>query len=91
MSEKQIVNRVKKLLDLEAQKAALEKQIGAVKAEIQADMQDTDELRAGAYLIRWPVVKSERVDTSAMRKDYPNLCTEYTKTVESRRFSIREG
>lgn len=72
MSERQIINRVKKLRELENQKDSLEKQISKIKAEIQADMKDTEELRAGNYLVRWTSTTSYRLDTAAFKKAYQN-------------------
>lgn len=76
MSERQIINRVKKLRELEAQKADIEKQISKVKAEIQDDMQDREELRAGNFLVRWTSTTSYRLDTAAFKKAY-------TETIQS--------
>lgn len=42
MSERKIVNRVKKLKELEEQKAQLEKQIEAMKAEIKGEMREDE-------------------------------------------------
>lgn len=91
MSERQIVNRVKKLRELEEQKAQLEKEIGALKIEIQSQMQDTEEIRAGRFIVRWTSVSSQRLDTTALKKAYAGICKRFTKSVESRRFSIVEA
>lgn len=90
MSEKQIINRVKKLRELENQKDSLEKQIGKIKAEIQADMQDTEELRAGSYLVRWTSTTSYRLDTAAFKKAYTELYERFKKPSATRRFSVTE-
>ena len=90
MSEKQIINRIKKLRELESQKASLEKQISKIKAEIQADMKDTEELRAGNYLVRWTSTTSYRLDTAAFKKAYPELYERFKKPFAARRFSITE-
>lgn len=90
MSEKQIINRVKKLRELENQKDSLEKQIGKIKAEIQADMQDTEELRAGSYLVRWTFTTSNRFNTAAFKKAYTDLYEQFKKPSATRRFSVTE-
>lgn len=48
MSERMIVNRVKKLKALEAQQKEIEAQIEALKDEIKATC------RSGAWSSRWP-------------------------------------
>ena len=91
MSERMIVNRVKKLKALEEQKAQLEQQIEAVKAEIQSEMQEAEEIKAGAFLVRWTRVQTNRLDTTALKKAYADLCQQFTRQTISRRFSIMEA
>ena len=40
MSEKMLLNRIKKYKDLEARKAAIEEQMEALKADLLEDMQE---------------------------------------------------
>ena len=49
---------------------------------------DTEELEAGAYIIRWTSVLSNRFDTTSFKKLHNELYKEFTKQVTSRRFSI---
>lgn len=91
MSERQIINRAKKLKALEEQKATLEKEIAAVKAEIQSEMQDVEQLQAGNFIIRWTTTATQRLDTAALKKAYAELYRQFTKRTESRRFSIIEA
>lgn len=67
MSERTLLNKVKKLNELEAQQRELEKQISAVQAEIKAEMnrQDKEELAAGEHIIRWTTILSNRFDSKA--------------------------
>lgn len=90
MTERMIVNRVRKLKELEAQQKEIEEQIEALKAEIKADMQrkDLEEQRAGDYLVRFTTVISNRFDGKAFKADHAKLYDQYMRTTESRRFSI---
>ena len=49
---------------------------------------DTEELTAGAYILRYTAVLSQRFDTTAFKKVMPDIYKAYTKQVSSRRFSI---
>ena len=49
---------------------------------------DTEELEAGAYIIRWTSVLSNRFDTTGFKKVYGDLYKAFTKQTASRRFSI---
>lgn len=91
MSERKLINRVKKLKELEEQKAQVEKQIEAIKAEIKGEMREAEELKAGEFLVKWQRVKSNRLDTNAMKAAYGNICKQFTKQTETRRFYIAEA
>ena len=90
MTERMIVNRVRKLKELEAQQKKIEEQIDALKAEIKADMQrkDLEEQKAGDYMVRFTTVISNRFDGKAFKADHAKLYDQYMRTTESRRFSI---
>ncbi|MDU7706296.1 MAG: hypothetical protein E7J94_03370 [Clostridium sp.] len=90
MTERMIVNRVRKLKELEAQQKEIEEQIEALKAEIKADMQrkDLEEQKAGDYTVRFTTVISNRFDGKAFKADHSKLYDQYMRATESRRFSI---
>ena len=50
--------------------------------------QDTEELEAGQYIVRWSSVLAQRLDTTALKKALPEVYKAYLKQVASRRFSI---
>ena len=73
MSTKEIISKIEALRD-------------CIKAEML--QQNTEELEAGAYIVRWTSVLSNRFDTTAFKKSHGDMYQEYTKQVSSRRFSI---
>lgn len=90
MGEKAIMNRLKKLESLEAEKAELEKQIDSLKEELKRDMdqKNLEELKVGSFVIRWKKVLSNRFDSKEFQKDHEKLYKQYLKHSESRRFTI---
>lgn len=90
MTERMIVNRVRKLKELEAQQKEIEEQIEALKAEIKADMQrkDLEEQKAGDYTVKFTTIISNRFDGKAFKADHSKLYDQYMRATESRRFSI---
>jgi predicted phage-related endonuclease len=48
----------------------------------------TEELTAGAYIIRWTSILSNRFDSTSFKKVYGDLYKAFTKQTASRRFSI---
>ena len=49
---------------------------------------DTDAITTGAFKVTWKAVTSTRIDTTALRKDLPEIWQEYGKTTTTRRFSV---
>ena len=90
MSERMIVNRIKKLRELERQQDALQEEIDRVKGQIQKHMENegVDELEAGGFIVRWKSVISRRFDSKALKADLPLTYEQYTRQQASRRFTI---
>lgn len=90
MSERMLLNRIKKYKDLEAQKTAIEKEMEALKTDLLADMQEKglEEQKAGNWVIRWTKVLTNRLDSKALKAELPELAARFTRQTESRRFSI---
>lgn len=90
MGERAIVNRIKKLKELEEQKKALDSQISGLQEEIKKDMESKglEEMQAGIFIIRFTSVLSSRFDTKRFKEQYGDLYDQYVKQVASRRFTI---
>ena len=60
--------------------------------EIKAFMQeqDTEEVTAGQYIIRWSTILVNRFDTTTFKKIMPEVYQAYTKQITSRRFTISQ-
>ena len=90
MSTNDLVMKVEKLKELEELLEEVKTEAESVRDEIKYEMmaQDTEELAAGQYIIRWTPVLSNRFDTTAFKKVMPEVYKAYTKQVASRRFTI---
>ena len=90
MSERMLLNRIKKYKDLEARKAAIEEQMEALKADLLADMQEKglEEQRAGNWVIRWTRVFTNRLDSKALRAAVPDLAARFIRQTTTRRFTV---
>ena len=63
----------------------------ALRDDIKAEMlaQDTEEMTAGRYIVRFTPVLSTRFDTKRFKENFgEEVYKAYTKRVSSRRFSI---
>ena len=90
MSKNEIEARINALNEWEAIIADAQAEAEAIRDEIKAEMldRDTEELVAGAYIVRWTSVLSNRFDTTGFKKVYGDLYKAFTKQVSSKRFSI---
>lgn len=90
MSINELENRISKMQEWEelAKEAAAEAE--AIRDSIKAEMleRNTEELEAGAFIIRWTSVLSNRFDTTAFKKEYGDLYKAFTKQSASRRFTV---
>lgn len=90
MASNEIIKKIEELNDLEALIEEAKAEAEAIKDDIKAEMmaQDTEELEAGQYIVRWSSVLAQRLDTTALKKALPEVYKAYLKQVASRRFSI---
>ena len=90
MSTNDLVMKVEKMKELEELLEEVKTEEESVRDEIKQEMltQDTEELEAGQYIIRWTSVLTNRFDTTAFKKVLPDVYKAYTKQITSRRFTI---
>lgn len=90
MSMNELTAKVRQLKELEAMAAEIAAEIETLKDQFKEEMtaRNTDELQVDVFKIRWTKVQSSRFDTTAFKKAMPDLAQQFTKTSESRRFSV---
>lgn len=89
MTERMINNRVKKWLELKDQIEALEAAKKAVEDEIKAEFkEDQEEIKTEKFLIRWTKYTSNRIDSTKLKKELPDVFKLYSKITSGRRFSV---
>lgn len=64
--------------------------IDGLKDELKAIMQErnTDTLTGTEHKASYKVVVSSRIDTTAIKKELPEVAAKYTRTTEIRRFTF---
>ena len=90
MTDIQINNRIKKLIELDAKKKALEREIEAVKSELKSDMGDKPEVSTSRFVIRNTPYDTERFDSKAFKAEHKDMYGLYVKVTHSTRFSYAE-
>lgn len=90
MTPNELTAKVKELKELKMMADELAAEITSIEDEIKAEMTEraTDEMTVDIFKIRWAKVTSNRFDSKAFKAAHADLYSQYTKTTESRRFSI---
>lgn len=90
LSAMEINSTVNDVLELRRMKEELENELTAAEDKLKAHMEET-----GIYTIEslnakilWQSVESTRIDTSALKRELPELCARYQKTSTVRRFCV---
>lgn len=76
------------LQDLRRMQDELTSEIEALQDAIKAAMGDDEVITAGPWRVTYRPVTSTRIDTTALRRELPDVAARYSKTTTTRRFTV---
>lgn len=85
---KSIEEKIKELQDLKRMRDELDDAIETATDAVKEALSDTEEMNVGPWKVTWRTVTSNRLDTTALKKDLPDIAARYTKTSTSRPLRI---
>ena len=90
MSIFELSAKVNELRELRRMADELAAETEAIQDSIKAHMTaaGVDTLAGSDYKITWKTITSARFDTTAFKKENPEIAAAYTKTTTARRFTI---
>ena len=90
MSISELDMKVKELRELKRMADELAGEIEALQDGIKAHMteQNTDTLTGTDWKIAWKEVTSNRLDSTALKKELPDIAARFMKASTSRRFTL---
>jgi len=90
MNTQELTKTVRELKELKVMAAELSEEITHLEGLVKAVMTErgTDELTVDVFKVRWVPVISNRFDSVAFKATHALLYQQYSKPVETRRFSI---
>lgn len=90
MSHSDISKDVQELRELRRMADEIQAEIDAIQDKIKEHMTaaNVDTLNGPDYKITWKAVSSSRFDTTAFKKENPEIAALYTKTTTARRFTL---
>lgn len=63
-------------------------ELDKLKPQIIAEMGGVDTVIGDDYKVMYKTVRSARIDSAMLRREYPEIAEECTKTVESNRLTV---
>ena len=90
MNKTEMLNLIETLNNYEDLTAKVKAKADEIRSIIKAEMerQETEELVCGPYIVRYTSVISNRFDSTTFKRLYADLYKDFTKPVNSRRFSV---
>lgn len=90
MTTNELTTKIRELKELQALIDEATAEADAIKDELKAHMtsEGKEEMTVDVYKVRYTVVKSSRFDSAAFKKTHGDLYAQYSKSTETRRFSV---
>lgn len=90
MSKYEIESLIKTMNNYDDLASKAKTKADAIRDTLKSEMLrlDAEELTAGAYILRYTSVVSNRFDSTTFKRLYADLYKDFTKPVSSRRFSV---
>ena len=90
MGTVELNSKIKELRSLRRMADDLAAEIEAITDSIKAEMtaRNVDELTGDDWKATWKEITSNRLDSTALKKELPDVAARYTKASVSRRFTL---
>ncbi|MCH5204296.1 MAG: hypothetical protein J1F03_06080 [Oscillospiraceae bacterium] len=90
MSINELTKKVRELKELKAMADELAGEITAIEDDLKAEMiaQGVEEMQIDIFKLRYKTVVSSRFDSKAFKATHEELYKQYSKLIESRRFTV---
>ena len=90
MGQNELLRTIHELKGLKQMKEELDAEITATEDAIKSEMtaRGVDELKVGIFKVCWTKIISRRFDTAAFKDTHADIYNLFSKTTETKRFSI---
>lgn len=90
MNKTELAQKIHQIKELQRMSEELTAELETLKDEVKQTMteQNTDTLVIDCYKVTWKSVTTNRIDTTALKRELPEVAERFTKTTESRRFTV---
>lgn len=84
----ELINLCHEYKELQRLAEELSAEMDAMKERIRSAMGGAESVTAGEYKVSDKLVTSSRIDTTALKKAFPDVAAQFVKSTTARRFSI---
>ena len=84
-----IIAKVQELMELRRMSEELQSEIDALQEAVKDFMGSEESMIAGAFKVSYKSVTSSRLDSSALKRELPDIAARFTKQTTTRRFTVQ--
>ena len=84
-----IIAKVQELMELRRMSEELQTEIDALQEAVKDFMGSEESMIAGAFKVSYKSVTSSRLDSSALKRELPDIAARFTKQTTTRRFTVQ--
>ena len=84
-----IIAKVQELMELRRMAEELQTEIDALQEAVKDFMGSEETMIAGAFKVSYKNVTSSRLDSTALKRELPDVAARYTKQTTIRRFTVQ--
>ena len=88
MNTQEMVAKIQELQELKRLKEELDQAIEAAQDEIKAAMGDNEMATYGQYKVTYKVITQNRLDSTALKRELPEVAARYSKQVVTRPLKV---
>lgn len=89
MSNNEIIDKLTELQELKRMQEELSAAIEAIQDTVKAFMGDSELLSVGPYKVTYKPITSTRIDTTALKRELPDVAARFSKASTVRRFMVQ--
>ena len=85
----EIIIKIQELMELRRMAEEIQSEIDALQEEVKNFMGSEETMIAGAFKVSYKSVTSSRLDSTALKRELPDIAARYTRQTTTRRFTVQ--
>lgn len=85
----EIITKVQELMELRRMSEELQAEIDALQEAVKDFMGSEETMIAGVFKVSYKSVTSSRLDSSALKRELPDIAARFMKQTVTRRFTVQ--